>query len=72
MDYVVVRTNINLDSALEAAAREVLGTANRTDTIHAALRDVVARQARQRELDLIRAGEFPDLANAEIANDARR
>lgn len=45
---VVKRTNINLDMDLvEQAARE-LGTQRTTDTVHAALRGVVARSRRAR------------------------
>jgi Arc/MetJ family transcription regulator len=44
----VRRTNINLDSELVAAAATILGTTRTTDTVHAALRDVVARAARER------------------------
>jgi Arc/MetJ family transcription regulator len=43
------RTTLNLDSELVSQAREVLGTTTSTDTVHAALRDVVRRQ-RLREL----------------------
>ena len=42
------RTNINLDTDLVDAAAAVLGTARTTDTVHAALRDVVGRAARER------------------------
>jgi Arc/MetJ family transcription regulator len=42
------RTNINLDKGLVEAAAQVLGTAQTTETVHAALRDVVSRAARQR------------------------
>ena len=44
----IKRTNINLDSDLVDAAATVLGTTRTTDTVHAALRDVVARAARER------------------------
>ncbi|MEN3284956.1 MAG: Bacterial antitoxin of type system, VapB [Solirubrobacteraceae bacterium] len=45
---MVRRTNINLDMDLvEQAARE-LGTRRTTDTVHQALRDVVARARRAR------------------------
>jgi len=36
------RTNINLDTDLVAAAAHLLGTHNTADTIHAALREIVA------------------------------
>jgi Arc/MetJ family transcription regulator len=44
----IKRTNINLDADLVGAAAEVLGTVRTTDTVHAALRSVVARAARER------------------------
>lgn len=44
----VKRTNINLDKELVQAAAAVLGTARTTDTVHAALREVVDRAARER------------------------
>jgi len=45
---MVKRTNINLDMDLvEQAARE-LGTQRTTDTVHHALRDVIARARRAR------------------------
>jgi len=42
------RTNINLDKALVEEAAAVLGTVQTTETVHAALREVVDRAARQR------------------------
>jgi Arc/MetJ family transcription regulator len=44
----IKRTNINLDTELVNAAAVVLGTARTTDTVHAALRDVVDRASRER------------------------
>jgi Arc/MetJ family transcription regulator len=41
---MVKRTTINLDAELVAQAREALNAKNTTDTVHAALRDVVRRQ----------------------------
>jgi Arc/MetJ family transcription regulator len=41
-------TNVNLDTELVDAAATVLGTTRTTDTVHAALRDVVSRAARER------------------------
>jgi Arc/MetJ family transcription regulator len=51
------RTNINLDRDLVEAAAAVLGTAQTTETVHAALRDVVDRAARQR----LAGRDFADL-----------
>ena len=42
------RTNINLDKDLVDEAAAVLGTTQTTATVHAALREVVDRAARQR------------------------
>lgn len=42
------RTNINLDTQLVDAAAAVLGTTRTTDTVHAALRAVIDRAARER------------------------
>ena len=47
-EATIRRTNINLDADLVDAAASVLGTVRTTDTVHAALRDVVARAARER------------------------
>ncbi len=47
-ETAVRRTNINLDRELVDAAAAVLGTVRTTDTVHAALRDVVGRAARER------------------------
>jgi Arc/MetJ family transcription regulator len=56
----VKRTNINLDRELVHAASEVLGTAQTTETVHTALRDVVDRAARRRLADR----DFDDLSPA--------
>ncbi len=45
---MVKRTTINLDMELVAQAREVLEAGNTTDTVHAALRDVVRRDRLRR------------------------
>jgi Arc/MetJ family transcription regulator len=44
----IKRTNINLDTELVDAAAAVLGTERTTDTVHAALRAVIDRAARER------------------------
>ena len=45
---VVKRTNINLDMELVEQAAHELGTQRTTDTVHEALRDVIARARRVR------------------------
>ena len=54
---VVRRTNINLDMDLVQQAARELGTERTTDTVHQALRDVVARSRRAR----LARREFEDL-----------
>ncbi len=45
---VIKRTNINLDMDLVEQAAHALGTRRTTDTVHEALRDVIARARRTR------------------------
>jgi Arc/MetJ family transcription regulator len=45
---VVKRTNINLDMDLINEAAHALGTQRTTDTVHQALREVIARARRAR------------------------
>lgn len=54
---MVKRTNINLDADLVQEAADVLGTTRTTDTVHQALREVVALAARRR----LAANDFPEL-----------
>ena len=61
------RTNINLDRELVEAAAAVLGTAQTTETVHAALREVVDRAARQR----LAGREFADLTPAALGEMRR-
>ena len=64
---VIKRTNINLDTQLVRETAALLGTTRTSDTVHAAMRDVVAREHRRRlaERDL-----FGDMTAAEL--DAMR
>ena len=43
-----IRTTLNLERELVAEAAQILGTTRTTDTVRAALRDVVARRRRTR------------------------
>lgn len=54
---VTKRTNINLDVELLDRAAAVLGTRRMTDTVHAALEQVVAVALRRR----LASQDFPDL-----------
>lgn len=63
---VVKRTNINLDMDLVAQAACELGTRRTTDTVHLALRDVIARARRAR----LAQRDFEDLTPGSL--DAMR
>jgi len=58
----VKRTTMNLDRDLVQQAAEILGTARMTDTVHAAMSDVV----RRRRLEEVTKLEFPDLTLEKI------
>jgi len=45
-------TTLNLDMELIEEARQVLGTARATETIHLALKEVIDRDKRRRLLDM--------------------
>ena len=64
---VVKRTNINLDTQLVREAADVLGTTRTSDTVHAAMRQVVARERRRR---LAARDLFGDMTQDEL--DAMR
>jgi len=64
---VIKRTNINLDMDLVASAAGQLGTARTTDTVHEALREVVARGRRAR----LAERDFEDLTPGSL-DDLRR
>jgi Arc/MetJ family transcription regulator len=55
-------TTIDLDTELVAAAADVLGTRRTTDTVHAALEEVVAVRRRLRLLDFQPELSLSDLA----------
>ena len=54
----MAKTLVDIDDALLEAAREVLGTSTKKDTVNAALREVLAAQERRRaSVDLIMWGQ---------------
>jgi Arc/MetJ family transcription regulator len=57
------RTTLNIDLELVAEARQALGTRGTSDTVHAALGDVVGRSRRKRLL----AYDLPDLSPESLA-----
>lgn len=60
---MVKRTNINLDWELTQEAAAELGTTRITDTVHAALRETVARSRRRH----LAARDLPDLTPESLA-----
>lgn len=68
-----MHTTINLDADLLRLAAEVLGTTRTTDTVHAALREVVARRRRRwlAERDLSELAELLPEMRAPRAGVAR-
>jgi Arc/MetJ family transcription regulator len=58
----VSRTLIDLDEELLEAARQVLGTGSKKDTIHEALQQVVALHARRRVVSRLVSGALLPLA----------
>lgn len=63
MSESVRRTSINLDMDLVRQAGELLGTERTTDTVHAAMREIVARELRRR----LTERDFPDLTPEALA-----
>jgi Arc/MetJ family transcription regulator len=63
----VKRTTINLDLDLLEEASNLLGTSRMTDTVHAAMSDVIRRQ----KLESLAARRFPDLTLESIEENRR-
>jgi Arc/MetJ family transcription regulator len=57
------KTALRVDDALLVGAREALGTKTATETINAALAEVVARRGRERLFERLRNQEGIDLAD---------
>lgn len=64
------KTALRLDEELLAQARQVLGTNTTTETIHAALSEVVARRGRERLFDRLRTQDGIDLGDDEVMSRA--
>jgi Arc/MetJ family transcription regulator len=65
--HTVRRTSLNLDFGLVDEAREALGTRGTTETVHAALREIVLRDRRRRLL----ARDF-SMLTPELIEELRR
>ena len=66
----MAKTLIDVNEEYLAAAREVLHTETKKDTINAALRTVAALAARRRDLHRLVSDGLPDLADAEVMRAA--
>jgi Arc/MetJ family transcription regulator len=64
------KTALRIDGDLLAQAREVLGTKTATETIHAALTEVVGRRGRERLFERLRTQEGIDLADETVMAQA--
>jgi Arc/MetJ family transcription regulator len=64
------KTALRLDEDLLDEAREILGTSSATETIHAALAEVVSRSGRERLFERLRAQDGIDLADDAIMSRA--
>ncbi len=60
--HTVRRTSLNLDFELVGEAREALGTKGTTETVHAALREIVLRRRRRRLLEY----DFSEFDNEQL------
>jgi Arc/MetJ family transcription regulator len=66
------KTSFEIDTAKVAAAKEILGTRTLTDTVDAALAEVVKRRGREKLLELLSDPSTSDLADPEIMAGAWR
>ena len=66
------KTALRIDEELLDRAREVLGTSSATETIQAALAEVVARKGRERLFERLRTQEGIDLADDTVMSQAWR
>lgn len=67
-----MRTVVDIDDELLAAAREALGTTTKVETVNRALAEVVALVARRRHLERLCAGGLPDLGDDALYDAAWR
>jgi len=66
----MAKTLIDIEEQYLAAAREVLHTETKKDTVNAALREVAALAARRRDLQRLASGGLPDLEDEEVMGGA--
>ncbi len=66
----MAKTLVDVDEQYLAAAREVLHTETKKDTVNAALREVAALAARRRDLLRLASGGLPDLEDEGVMRGA--
>lgn len=66
------KTSFEIDTAKIAAAKEVLGTKTLTDTVDAALSEVVKLQQRRKFLELLSTPGVLELGDPDVMRDAWR
>lgn len=66
------KTSFAIDTAKVEAAKEVLGTKGLTDTVDAALDEIVKRRGRERLVELLSTPGVLELNDAEVMRDAWR
>lgn len=66
------KTSFAIDTAKVAAAKEILGTRTLTDTVDAALSEVVKLRGRERLIELLSDPSTSDLADPEVMAGAWR
>lgn len=66
------KTSFEIDTDKVAAAKEILGTKGLTDTVDAALDEIVKRRGRKRLIELLSDPSTSDLADPEVMAGAWR
>jgi Arc/MetJ family transcription regulator len=66
------KTSFAIDPAKVDAAKKILGTKTLTETVDAALSEVVKRQGRERLIELLSTPGVLELNNPEVMRDAWR
>lgn len=64
------KTSFEIDTTKVDAAKEILGTKGLTDTVDAALSEVVKLRGRERLIELLSTPGVLELNNAEVMRDA--
>ena len=66
----MTKTLIDIDDHQLAQAQLVLGTTTKRDTVNKALAEVIASDARRRDLERLRADAFADLRDPDVMTRA--